>query len=311
MKIKYSIVVPVYNSAPILPVLYNRIAKTMESLTRRYEIIFVDDGSCEDTWEALKGIFKRGDHVKVVKLSKNFGQHNATMAGLHNTKGEYVITMDDDLQHPPEEIPNLIKKIDKGYDVVYGLYRIKKHGFGRNLGSKIIRYYYKKVFKVTSSTSSFRIIRRNIVNRLLEYDRSFIYIDGLIAWTTDCISTVMIKHKKRELGRSGYSLGKLIGLAMNMMTTFSLVPLKLASVLGLIFSSTGFLLAIFYLVKKIFWGVQEPGFTSIIIAITFFAGVQLLTLGIIGEYLGRLHLNINERPQFVEKAVLEKKGKKY
>jgi glycosyltransferase involved in cell wall biosynthesis len=307
MDIKYSIVIPVYNSSSILPKLYEKLTGVLESLSFNYEIIFVDDGSREDTWEVLKSIFKEDKKVKVIRLSKNFGQHNATMAGFHRAQGEYIITMDDDLQHTPDEIPNLLKEIKKGYDVVYGLYKIKKHGLGRNIGSKIIRYYYKKVFKVTSSTSSFRILRRNIVNKLLEYDRSFIYIDGLIAWTTDCVSTIKITHKERELGRSGYSLGKLVGLAMNMMTTFSLVPLKLASVLGLIFSSTGFLLAIFYFVKKIIWGVVEPGFTSIIIAITFFAGVQLLTLGIIGEYLGRLHLNINERPQFVERTVLENK----
>lgn len=307
MRIKYSIVIPVYNSARILPKLYDRLTRVLKSLDSNYEIIFVDDGSHDNTWEVLENIFKGDSRVKVVRLSKNFGQHNATMAGFHHAQGEYVITMDDDLQHPPEEIPRLIAEIEKGYDIVYGLYKIKKHGIGRNLGSRIIRYYYRKVFKVSTSTSSFRILRKSIIERLLEYNKSFIYIDGLIAWTTDYISTLIIKHERREQGRSGYSFNKLIGLAMNMMTTFSLVPLKLASVLGLIFSSAGFLLAIFYLIKKIFFGVAEPGFTSIIIAITFFAGVQLLTLGIIGEYLGRLHLNINERPQFVERAILERK----
>lgn len=305
-KIKYSIVIPVYNSENILKKLYDRLAEVLKSFSSNYEIIFVDDGSEQLTWNVLESIYEGDKNVRVIRLSKNFGQHNATMAGFHHAKGEYIITMDDDLQHPPEEIPKLIQEIEKGYDVVYGLYKVKKHRFGRNLGSKLVRYYYKKVFKVTSSTSSFRILRRSILKRLLVYDRSFIYIDGLIAWTTDNISTIRIEHRRRESGRSGYSLGKLIGLALNMMTTFSLIPLKLASVLGLIFSSAAFLLAIFYFVKKVFFGVVQPGFTSIIIAITFFSGVQLLTLGIIGEYLGRLHLNINERPQFVEQTVLER-----
>lgn len=295
---KISVVIPVYNSEATIAELYNRLTSVFKTITDEFEIIFVDDGSCDRSWQRLNELRNKDIRVKIIQLMRNFSQHNAIMCGFHFVEGEYIITMDDDLQNPPEELPKLISKIKEGYDLVYGEYVSKKHNLFRNIGSSLIQIVYKKVFKVPNNFTAFRIIRRQQIQGILKYDRNYVFIDGLLSWNTNNIGYIHISHHEREHGKSGYGFKKLLTLSLNMVTNFSIVPLQVASFFGLLFAFLGFIMAIFFFVKKIIFNIPVAGYTSLIIAITIFAGIQLLTLGLIGEYIGRIHLNINEKPQY-------------
>jgi glycosyltransferase involved in cell wall biosynthesis len=297
-KIQYSVVIPVFRSSHILADLLEQLTCQMDKLGQLYEIIFIEDNGGDNSWEVLRALLPKYPRVRILKMMRNFGQHNAIMCGFAHSKGEMVITMDDDLQNPPEEINKLIARINEGYDIVYGVPIMKRHHPVRNIGSFLVRTLYKKIFGLLVDPTSFRIIRRKIVEGIVNYDKNFTYIEGLIAWHTTNVGEVGVRHDTREAGRSSYSVRKLFVLAMNMLTNFSIMPLQAVSALGLIFSTVGFSLTVAFLVKFLVWGVPVPGYTSIIIGITMFSGVQMLSLGLIGEYLGRIHLNINSKPQY-------------
>jgi glycosyltransferase involved in cell wall biosynthesis len=296
--IEYSVVIPVYNSEATLEELYSRLQSVLKPISGNFEIIFIDDASHDRSWQKLEELHSRDNRVKVIQLMYNFGQHNAIMCGFHFVQGEYVITMDDDLQNPPEEIPKLIDRIKEGYDLVYGEYLSKKHNWFRNIGSSLVQLMYRKVFNVYNNLSAFRIIKRQLIQNILNYDRNYVFIDGLLAWNTKNIGEIRVLHRERKHGRSGYGLGKLITLSLNMITNFSVVPLQMASILGLLFALLGFIMGVLFFVKKIIFGIPLTGYASLIVAITIFSGIQLLSLGLIGEYIGRIHININKRPQY-------------
>ena len=309
LKADLSVVIPVYNSSQTLFELVERLEKVLkEIVNNKYEIVFVNDGSTDSSWDLLKKLASSNDKIIAINLTRNFGQHNALMCGFSMAHGKYLITLDDDLQNPPEEIPKLFNEIQNGYDVVYGIYDTKKHTKFRNLGSNIIQFFYCKVFNINIRLTSFRIMKRETVQFLLSYERSFTFIDGIIAWYTKKIKNVIVRHQNRKIGDSGYSLKKLIILALNMITNFSLVPLQIASLTGLFFSFVGFIFGSFFLIKKMFFGIPVSGFASTIVAITIFSGVQLLTMGVLGEYVGRIHINVNKRPQYAIRDIV-KSGK--
>ena len=297
-QVRYSVVIPVYNSKLTLEKLSDRLRTVFETISEDFEIIFVDDGSQDGSWQKLKEMRNKDNRIKIIQLMRNFGQHNALMCGFNFVSGDYVITMDDDLQNPPEEIPKLINKISEGYDIVYGKYISKKHSTFRNIGSKLIQLVYKKVFSVQNNLTAFRIIKRPLVKSILKYEKSYVFIDGLLAWNTKNIGFVHVLHHERKVGKSGYAFKKLFALSLNMITNFSIVPLQISSIMGLLFAVLGFIMATYFLLKKIIYDIPVAGYTSLIIAITIFAGIQLLTLGLIGEYIGRIHLNINKKPQY-------------
>ncbi len=296
--VTYSVVIPVYNSATTLEKLSERLQTIFKTISEDFEIIFVDDGSQDESWQKLKTLRSENSKIRIIQLMRNFGQHNALMCGFRFVTGAYVITLDDDLQNPPEEIPKLINKIGEGYDIVYGKYISKKHSRFRNLGSSLIQLVYKKVFGVHNHLTAFRIIRRQLIKSILKYERSYVFIDGLLAWNTKKIGFISVLHNAREDGKSGYGTKKLLTLSLNMITNFSIVPLQISSILGLLFAVLGFMMSGYFLLKKIIYDIPVAGYTSLIIAITIFAGIQLLTLGLIGEYIGRIHLNINKKPQY-------------
>ena len=301
-----SVVIPVYNSAETLPELNNRLKRVIENLVGpQNEIIYVNDGSIDSSWSCLKEIAAKNENVLAINLTRNFGQHNAIMCGFAQARGRFVVTIDDDLQIPPEEIPKIFEHIQSGYDVVYGVYGQKQHTAFRNFSSRLIQYAYRRTFDLNIGITSFRIIRQEIVQFMLGYEKSFTYIDGLLAWFTQNIGNVSVDHQKRKVGTSGYSLKNLIILALNMMTNFSIIPLQLASLSGFVFSLVGFFLGGYFLLKKIFWGIPVSGFSSLIVAITMFSGVQLLTIGILGEYIGRIHINVSKRPQYAIKDIIQ------
>jgi undecaprenyl-phosphate 4-deoxy-4-formamido-L-arabinose transferase len=295
-----SVLVPVYNSAQTLHELVNRTIKVLDRLSGQSEIVLVDDGSVDRSWETLCELQKElPDRLVTIQLMRNFGQHNALMCGLRHARGRLLITLDDDLQTPPEEIPKLVDRIEAGQlDLVYAQYKSKQHELWRNLGSGLISIFYRFVFRTQVKVTSFRVLRRELAEQILDYNLNFTYLDGLLAWNTQRISGVDVEHHTRQSGRSGYSFGKLFLLAMNLFTNFSLVPLQIVSLLGFAFSLIGFVLGTYYLVRALSQAIVVSGYASLIVSIFILSGVQLLALGVLGEYLGRLHLNVNRKPQY-------------
>ncbi len=306
-----SVVIPVYNSESTLPELRRRLEIVLADVTRnRYQIIFVNDASTDSSWTILKSFAQSNEKTSAINLTRNFGQHNALMCGFSQASGNFILTIDDDLQNPPEEIQRIFNKILEGYDVVYGISDMKKQSCFKNFGSEMVQFIYRKIFGLNNRISSFRIVRSSIVSRILSYDRSFTFIDGLLAWYTTNIGVVSVGHHKRKAGRSGYTLRKLITLALNMLTNFSIGPLQIASMTGLVFALIGFLLGTYMLAKKIFFDITISGFASLIVSVTLFSGVQLMTVGILGEYIGRMHINVSKRPQFAIRETCTQSGSK-
>jgi len=226
------------------------------------------------------------------------------MCGLRHARGHLIVTMDDDLQNPPEEIPKLIESIEEGqFDLVYGKYEGKEHKPWRNLGSAVVNRFYRFVFRLNVTVTSFRVIRRELAESILSYDLNYTFLDGLFAWNTQRVGTTLVDHHPRKEGRSGYSLAKLTTLAMNLLTNFSLIPLQVVSLIGFLAAFIGFLMGVYYFTLSLVGAIAVPGYASVIVAVFVLGGLQLLALGVIGEYLGRMHLNINRKPQYTVRHI--------
>jgi glycosyltransferase involved in cell wall biosynthesis len=300
-----SIVVPVYGDARHLPELVARIDTAfMNSRLELPQIVAVDDCGPGNGWSQICKLAETRPRVIGIQLMRNFGQHNALMCGFQHASGDVIVTIDDDLQHEPESVLQLLNHLEStSADLVYGVYDEKKHAGGRNLGSWLVNRFYRLVFRMPVTVTSFRAISKQLVAAILRYDLNFTYIDGLLAWNTQRIEMVTVPHHTRVDGKSGYTIAKLVTLAMNVFTNFSLLPLQLVSFLGIAAALLGMTLGIWYLVAALFAKIQVPGYASIIVAVLVLGGLQLLSLGIIGEYLGRLHLNVNRKPQYTVRSV--------
>lgn len=311
-QVDVSVIVPVYNSAATLPELVDRLLAVFAESGHSYEIILIDDGSVDDSWVTLKTLqSEHPAHLIVIELMRNFGQHNAIMCGFKECSGKYVVTLDDDLQNPPEEIPWLISCLQKNdLDLVYGMCVEKKHHMMRNVGSRLTQSFYRVVFRRKNGVSAFRVITQELVACVVSYNKNYIYLDGLFAWNSSRIADVRVRHDARLVGQSGYSVRKLIVLATNLFTNFTLAPLQFVSLVGFTTAAVGFGAAGYYAYAKLVNDIAVPGFASLIIAITCFSGIQLLSLGVMGEYLGRLHLNSNQQPQYVKRTVIDKRSEK-
>ena len=301
-----SVVIPVYGRGDRLPELIRRLDASAEAKGCDYpELVLVDDCGSDESWPVIRRVASHRTNVIAIQLSRNFGQHNAIMCGFHHTNGEVVVTIDDDLQQDPESIPKLLNVlIENDLDLVYGSYESKKHAFGRNLGSSLVNTFYRLIFKMPITVTSFRALRRPLILSILRYDLNFTYLDGLLAWNTTRIGAVVIPHHDRTEGKSGYTLSKLIGLAMNVFTNFSLLPLQVVSLLGITFATVGLSLGTWYTLAALLAKVAVPGYASTIVAVLVLGGLQLLSLGIMGEYIGRLHLNVNRKPQFTIRKII-------
>lgn len=302
-----SVVIPVYRSTESLAELVERLTDVFAKLGRRFEIVFVDDGSPAETWEILQQLHDQNrDLITAVQLMRNYGQHNALMCGFRHVRGDVVITMDDDLQNPPEEISKLLNALHAGnYDLVYGVAERKQHTSGRNFGSWVANTFYRRIFRTEVTVSAFRGIRRELVEAILAYNLNFTYLDGLLAWNTQRLGEVSVEHHSRQSGRSGYSVGRLVLLALNLFTNFSLLPLQVASGVGIVFALAGLATGAYYLVQAMLNNIAVPGYASIIIAVVTLGGLQLMALGIIGEYIGRMHMNVNRKPQYTIRQRLQ------
>ena len=304
---KLSVIVPLFNSELTIEKLVIMIIEDLSSTFNKLEIVLINDGSRDNTDKVVGQLLKKfPGHIKYIKLAKNFGEHNAVLCGLNHADGDYTVIIDDDFQNPPSEIIKLADKISDGYSVVYSYYEKKKHSIFRNLGSRFNNWVATKLLKKPKNLylSSFKILSKDLVNKIIQYKGPFPYIDGLILQSTENIGTQLCKHEKSERGRSNYSISKLVKLWLNVFTGFSIMPLRMASLIGFIMSGFAVLLMVFFIVSYLSGGIFfkqtiPPGWASLIIVVTLFGGIQLIILGIIGEYLGRLFLTANKMPQYV------------
>jgi undecaprenyl-phosphate 4-deoxy-4-formamido-L-arabinose transferase len=296
---KFSVVIPVFNEAESLEILYGRLSKVMQGLKAPYELIFVDDGSIDRSFQILESIRQKDKRVKVIRLTRNFGQHPAIMAGFSVCRGEIIITIDADLQNPPEEIPKLIRKIDEGYEVVFGTFLQRKHSFFRRVGSQFSKRILSKMLSTYTGLSGFRALRSYTVDQLKLLNERSKFLDGLLCWMGYKVGIVEVKHDERYFGKTKYSLFKLISLWLDMVVALTDVPLKIATFSGLLLGMVGFALALFYIVWRFAFGFGVPGFATIVILITVFSGVQLFCLGILGEYIGRMGKEVKNKPEYI------------
>ena len=306
----YSIVIPCYKSSKTIRKVVEMTMQEMDRLNRReYEFVLVDDCSPDDgeTMAALMELVRDYACVKVVELAKNAGQHNAVMAGLNEGSGDVFIAMDDDMQTHPSQLGKLFSEFDKGYDIVYGYYEHKEHSKFRNFGSYVnymtVRILLKKPKDL--KTSSFWIIRKFVRDYAVEYKSAYTHLQGLFLRTTRNISSVPIQHFKREVGTSNYTFKKLIKLWSNILG-FSIVPLQMATYTGFIFSVIGILAAIGVIILKFVRPATYIGWPSMMATICFFSGLNLMFMGIIGEYVGRIFLGMSKNPQYVVRKVHHK-----
>jgi undecaprenyl-phosphate 4-deoxy-4-formamido-L-arabinose transferase len=295
-----SIIIPVYNSENILPDLYKRIVVVCKDLGLLYEIIFVEDNGNDDSWSVIQGIASFDKRVRGFSLSRNYGQHSALLCGINESKGDILITLDDDLQHLPENIPLLLDKLNENYDVVYGVSEDEMRGVFRNLSSKLFKWILQNAIGTKNARviSSFRIFRSHLKDVFKNYKNPNVNIDVLLTWVTSNYSFVKVKNEYRIIGSSGYSFSKLLRHALNLTTGFSTIPLQIASFIGFFFSIFGLGVLIYVLMEWFFKGAEIKGFTFLAAIISIFSGVQLLAVGIIGEYLSRMYFKIIDKPSY-------------
>lgn len=303
-----SIVIPVFRSEAILPRLVKEVLEvvTEAGYEDSFEMILVNDASPDDVWEVIKALAVEYSFVKGICLTRNFGQHNATMAGLNHVAGEVVVIMDDDLQHPPSAIKEMMAVIHSGYDVCYTRYVGRKHALWKKLGSSFNDLLATWVLKKPADLylSSFKAVRRSIVSEVVKYDGQYAYVDGLILDITRRITSVPIMHGDRAVGEGGYNLKSSISLWLKMITSFSVLPLRVATVFGIVIAGLSFLAIILIMITKFLFPEIAVGWTSMIVVVLFMGGLQLLFMGIVGEYIGRTYLKISLKPQFVLREVI-------
>lgn len=296
-----SVVVPVYNGAASLEELAARLRAVFAASGRAYEVLFVDDGSRDASWEKISALKDRWPEIRGMRLMRNYGQHNAVLCGLRAARHSILVTLDDDLQNPPEEIPLLLAKLDEGFDVAYGSPREERHGFWRDLASRLTKLVLQEAMSIDAarSVSAFRALRAKVLEASAGYQSSFISIDVLLTWGTNRFTAVPVRHDRRAAGASNYTFYRLVKHALNMVTGFSVLPLQIASLLGFGFALFGLLILVYVLVRYMLQGSAVPGFPFLASITAIFSGTQLFALGILGEYLARMHFRTMGKPQYV------------
>jgi glycosyltransferase involved in cell wall biosynthesis len=298
---RLSVTIPVYRSALILPELVTRLRSVLASHAVSYEIILINDCSPDGSWDVIQKLASQYSEIKPINLMRNYGQHNALLCGIRAATGDVIVTMDDDLQHPPEELPKLLEELERGYDVVYGTPEQEQHGLGRDLASWVTKLALQHVMgaEIARKASAFRAFHAQVAKAFTHYQGAFVAIDVLLTWGTNRFSMTTVRHETRRTGVSGYTLRKLLVHAANMMTGFSTVPLQFASLIGFLFTVFGFGVLAFVLGRYLVLGTSVPGFPFIASIIALFSGAELFAIGIIGEYLARMHFRMMERPSYV------------
>lgn len=300
-----SIVIPCYNSHATITRVVEEIDKAMKG-REEYEIILVNDCSPDNTMEVIDSICESRSYVTGIDLVRNFGQHAALMAGFHYVNGDIVVCMDDDGQTPADEIWKLIDEVRAGHDAVYAHYGNKKHSLYRNLGSKLNDLMADAMLSKRKDlyVSSYFAVKRFIVDEMIKYQNPYPYVIGLVLRTTKDIVNVDVNHRERMEGNSGYTLGKLINLWMNGFTAFSVKPLRIATCVGAVMAIAGFVYGLVTIIRKLLGLNYIMGYSGIITILTIIGGILLLMMGIIGEYIGRIYISLNNSPQFIVRKVI-------
>lgn len=299
-------IVPVFRSAAILPELHRRLGDALEGITDRFEIILVEDAGGDDSWSVIERLAAADPRIRGIRMSRNYGQHNALLCGIRAARYEIIVTLDDDLQNPPEEIGKLIARLDDGVDVVYGTPEVEQHGFLRDQSSRITKLALQSAMSAETArnVSAFRAFRTRIRDAFANYRGPYVSIDVLLTWGTTRFSHVQVRHEPRLVGQSNYTFRKLITHALNMMTGFSTLPLQIASLIGFVFTLFGFAILLIVLISYVAnGGSTVPGFAFLASIIAIFSGAQLFALGIIGEYLARMHFRTMDRPTYLVQEV--------
>lgn len=301
-----SFVIPCYRSEHTLPGVIEEIDTKMSEYNRfSYEVILVNDCSPDGTLAVIRSLCEArstGNGMrKGISFARNFGQHSALMAGLRASTGDYVVCLDDDGQTPANEVDRLIDRLEEGYDAVYAKYEHKKHSIFRNMGSKVNELMTRVMLDKPASlyVSSYFAVRRFVVEDMIRYENSYPYVIGLVLRATKNITNVVVNHREREEGHSGYTLKKLLGLWFNGFTAFSVKPLRIATMIGCLSAGLGFLYGVYTIIKRLVNPNVPMGFSSLMAALVFFGGMIMIMLGLIGEYVGRIYISMNNSPQYV------------
>lgn len=302
-----SIVIPVYNGALSLPELVAQLADELPKLTDQYELIFVEDDGRDNSWEVIKSLVSRYPWIRGFKHMRNYGQHNALLCGIRAAQYEIIVTMDDDLQHPPVEIRKLLDKLAEGYDVVYGTPHHEQHGFFRDLASQITKLVLQSTMgvDVARNVSAFRVFRTQLRDAFTNYQSPYVSIDVLLTWGTRRFAAIPVRHDPRTLGVSNYTLRKLIRHALNMMTGFSTLPLQISSLVGFGLTMFGVLVLVYVIGRALIERAAPAGFPFLASTVAIFSGAQLFALGIMGEYLARMHVRIMGQPSSVVREAIQ------
>lgn len=303
-----SVVVPVYNSEATLQALAERLSIVLPTIANKYEAILVNDGSHDRSWAVVEELSSNYPWVYGVNLMRNYGQHNALLCGIRAASHEIIVTIDDDLQNPPEEISHLLHKLSEGYDVVYGTPQQEQHGVFRDIASQVTKIALQEAMgaETASYVSSFRVFRTEVRDAFSSYQGPFVSIDVLLTWGTSRFAATKVAHEPRHFGSSNYTFQKLITHAMNMITGFGTFPLQLASWIGFGFTVFGLVVLAYVIGRFLIQGGTVPGFPFLASIIVLFSGAQLFALGIIGEYLARMHFRMMDKPSYVVRKALRK-----
>ncbi|MGA7304149.1 MAG: glycosyltransferase family 2 protein [Rhodothermales bacterium] len=297
---KYSVVIPVYNSQDIVAETVRRTLEFFQAEGLEHEIVLVNDGSTDGSWDVIATIARSQKNVIAINLLKNYGQHTANLCGFREASGDYIITMDDDLQNPPEEISHLIAQAAQGYDLVIGQFRQKKHALYRRLGTLLVGAINRRIFGSPKDLvlTNFRIIRRDVVDRVCQYSTSYPYIPGLVLMFSHQRVNVMVEHATRSHGKSNYNMWKILKLVATILFNYSSYPLRLVAGAGLVIAGTSFLLGLYYLFAALVHGSSVPGWTTLVVLLSFFNGMTILMLSMLGEYSVRLISQISSSDSY-------------
>jgi undecaprenyl-phosphate 4-deoxy-4-formamido-L-arabinose transferase len=296
-----SVVVPVYNSAGALPDLVKRLEPVLRASAREFELVLVNDGSRDNSWQTMLELRQQHSWIHAIDLMRNSGQHNALLCAIRSAKHDLIVTIDDDLQHPPEEIPKLLAALDPLTDVVYGAPEREAHGLMRDLASQVTKVVLQGVLGADTArmVGPFRLFRAHVRNAFAEYRGTFVNIDVLLTWGSTRFKAIRVRHDARLSGTSNYNFNALLTHTLNMLTGFSTLPLRLSSLLGFGLTVLGAFLLIYVLGRYLLQGVAVPGFAFLASIIIIFSGTQLFTLGVMGEYLARMHFRLLDRATYV------------
>lgn len=303
---RISVVVPVYNSEATLRALHDRLTEVLAEVSLSYEIILVNDKSTDDSWSVIRQLSKESPHLRGIDLASNVGQHAALLAGVRAARNELTVTLDDDLQNPPEEISKLLHGLEPAVDVVYGAPTDTQQAWWRLVGSRTTRRLLSRTSNgAVTEISSYRLFRTNLRDAFVGYDGSNVSLDALLNWGTSAFASVPVRHDRRQAGRSNYSLRKLAVHAVNTMTGFSTLPLRLASLLGFGIALVGIAILVYVITVRLLTGENVPGFAFLASIVSIFAGAQMFALGVIGEYLACVHLRLMGRPAYTIRQVVD------